>query len=88
MVRQRFREAAARRLKVLTDIADGTARVMRPFGKDAALLEVQPDFADQNRAMETLLKYGVPAQKETDVTSGGDPLPAQVWVFGSKPVEF
>lgn len=87
----RFREAFARRLRVLTDIADGKARVERPFGKDATMIEVEPDFGDKIRAMETLAKHSLPTQKETDLTTDGQPLPAanvQVWTFGNEKVAF
>ena len=88
LIRQRFREAAAKRLAILTDIADGKARVLRPFGKDADLISVEPDFIDKNRAMDTLLKYGVPVQQEADVTSNGETVGQQVWTFGNAKVQF
>ncbi len=83
-----MRQALSRQIQNLEAIADGSARVERPFGKDADMIEVAPDFVDRNKAIATLATFGVGVKQEV---SGPDDGPVQVtqqWMFGGKPVAF
>lgn len=83
-----MRQALSRQIQNLEAIADGSARVKRPFGKDADMIEVAPDFADRNKAIATLATFGVGVKQEVSGPDDGPVQVAQVWTFGSKEVGF
>lgn len=78
-IREKMRRSVNKRVRTLETIADGTARVTRPFGKDADMIECAPDFGERIRAVETMLRYGVgPPEQSVDVTSAGQALVIRV----------
>lgn len=85
-----MRQALSRQIQNLEAIADGSARVHRPFGKDADMIEVAPDFVDRNKAIATLATFGIgPAPQAMKLEDeDGKPIVPQVWVFGAKKVDF
>lgn len=90
-IRQKMRRSVDKRFAVLEAIADGEPvhKVKLGEGADTVEATVSASPADRIKALDTLLRYGVgTAPASVDVTSGGEPISPQTWVFGAKPVDF
>lgn len=87
LLRLRMRQAMSRQVQHLEAIADGSLRVERPFGKDAQMIVVEPDFADRIKAIATLGTFGIGTKQ--DVTSDEEKLaPTQTIIIGGHEVKF
>lgn len=80
IVRQRFREAAARSLARLEKIAMGKLTIpVRTVGADGVerVEQAQPVIAEQLRAIESLAKYGVGTPPVEVTGPNGGPMQVQ-----------
>ena len=68
-LRLKMRNALAKRIDKLADIADG--RGSAPMMTKDGPVEMPPSFGDQLRALDTLAKYGVGTQQEHMGKDGG-----------------